>query len=412
MIIFYRAALINYNYLQLKYQFTNQLDFESYHCILYKCLNYQNLKRRAEKLNILKYLIALVLFLTVSCSLQINDQGEGVIWQKDLSYPPVAGIELHGANMFFADESGALYSCWIDTGFINWKRQLFGEEIRMIFVTGSGLGVISQKAGSMASVYRIFTFEQGISVFETNLTQNIRDSYNSNDGFILVHSPSRVVRISGDGRTVKTWDLSRYTGNIVTFAYWGLNYYAIDGNSRILRFDPSLRLTGTFTGFKGAFGGDANYYDGKIYMTSTSVKILNTVSWMPETAQIESPGSPENILFDGKASGLLKKAGPGEKYLLFSNMSFLTPPGGGSYSPIVHSDSLGVAAFIDSKGFLNVVDSRTGYFVYSKFIGMMERPFLKVSRDYNSKSVFIPLSSPAKIFCYSLNFAASRKMPR
>jgi len=355
-----------------------------------------------------------VMLILLSCSLQPGDSSEGVIWQKNLKYPPSAGIEIHSDNLYFADVSGAIYSCWIDTGFINWKRQLKREDIRMIFITDSGLGVISKKIRAKTSIYRIFSFDRGISIMETNLPQNIRDSYSSDNGKIIVHSQSGAVVISGDGRDLEVLDLSKYSRNIASFALWGGSYYAVEGNSKIMRFDPSFHSTGSFRAFTGTFTGNAVYDSGRIYIsTSEGIKILNTVSWKAESASNDFQDLSKRVLFDGAASGIVKKnAGPGERYLLFSDLSFRMPPGSSSYSPVLHSDTLGIAAFINTKGFINIVDSRTGYYVYSKFIGMIERPYLKIPSDYNSKSVFIPLSSPAKIFCYSLKFAASQKMPR
>ena len=163
----------------------------------------------------------------------------------------------------------------------------------------------------------------------------------------------------------------------------------------------------TFNSFNGSsYTGDCAYDNGRIYISTTDgVKVLDAIKW--ENAGIDRA---DPVLFNGQSTGLVKKSG--DKHLLFSSQSFRLPSGGNSYSPIFQSETLGIAAYIDSKGFINVVDSRTGYFVFSKFIGMMDRPFLKISSDYLSKSVFIPLSSPAKIFCYSLKFAASQKMPR
>ncbi len=366
-------------------------------------------------IKVLPLLIIPVLTFLMSCSLQSSDSSEGIIWQKDLKSPPSAGIEIHADNLYFADESGTIYSCWIDTGFINWKRRMIDEKIKMIFITDSGLGVISQKIGGgpRPSIFRIFTFEKGIAVFETNLQANIRDSYDSDNADVIAHSPSCAVLISRTGKNIKICDLSSYTKDIVAFASWGGSYYAIDGDSRILRFNPSMRQTGSYV-FKGIFSGDAVYDNGRIYIsTDSGVKILNTVTWSPESAENDITGLSKPVLFDGMSAGLVKKtAGPSQRYFLFSNQSFKTPPGSNSYSPIIYSDTLGVAAFIDQKGYLNIVDSRTGYFVYSKFIGNINRPFLKVSKDYRSKSVFVPLSSPAKIFCYSLKFASSQKMPR
>jgi hypothetical protein len=353
-----------------------------------------------------------VFFIIQSCSLGPVDANDGLIWQKDLQYPPCAGTEIHSDNLYFADESGTIYSCWIDSGLIKWKRRLNNESVRMIFITGSGLGVISGQQGGAAktSTFRIYNFERGICVFITNLPWAIRDSYFSDGTNIIVHWPSGAAVLNGDGTKIDPYDLTQYATNIVTFAAWEGYYYAIEGNSSIIKFDRSMHPVRTFDSFTGSgYSGDFAYDNGRIYISTTGgVKALDTVKWDP----VDIDNGTDPVLFNGASAGLVKRqSGPEDKYLLYSSMSFRIPPRGNSYSPLVQSGSLGIAAYIDPKGFINVVDSRTGYFVYSKFIGMIDRPFLKVSSDYLSKSVFIPLSSPAKIFCYSLKFAASQKMP-
>ena len=80
-----------------------------------------------------------------------------------------------------------------------------------------------------------------------------------------------------------------------------------------------------------------------------------------------------------------------------------------TYSPVILSENLSAVSIIDDNGILNIFNKDDGRYIYSKYIGVINRPFLKIAEDYEGKSVFIPVSSPAKIACFSLEYAISQK---
>jgi hypothetical protein len=152
----------------------------------------------------------------------------------------------------------------------------------------------------------------------------------------------------------------------------------------------------------GKFAGDAAYDGTRIYIaTSEGLKLINTLSWSLESAAtvFKNSSFPSRIIFSEKTN-----------YFIYSDMSFKILSD--NYTPIILSEPLDITFFLDSRGALEIIDNRTGSYLGSRFFGTIDRPFLKTAKDYTSKSIFIPLSSPAKIFCYSLKFAVSQKMPR
>ncbi len=356
------------------------------------------------------FLLILSFPVILSCSIQNMDTTEGMIWQKDLPLPPAAGIEIYSNNLFFADSGGTLYSCWIDTGRINWKRTLSRERAIMLFAMKSGLGVISTGRERQGSLFRIYSYDRGIIGYETNLSIKPRDYYSTDGTNILVHSGNAAVIIGDKYGEIRLADFSRYSDNIVTFAKWGGYFYIIDNRSDIFRFDGHMNPAGPGLRLGGKFDGNAAYYDDRIFLSaSDGLKIVNTDSWSPENADQDFKNGTPPVIFGGSLG--LKNRRKALKYYIFSDLSFKTADEN-SYTPLIMSGTIGVAAFIDSKGFLEVIDSSTGRYVGSKFVGTIDRPFMKTAIDYGAKSIFLPVSSPAKIFCYSINFAASQKMPR
>jgi hypothetical protein len=341
------------------------------------------------------------------------DMTTGMIWQKELTSPPSTGIEVHSDSLFFADSSGTLYSCWTVTGQLNWKRTLKNENIVMIFPLDAGLGVIASRDPSPFSTYRIYSYDTGIITFETNLELKPRDTYASDGNGVIVHSADAVLMIGEGGRKITLYDLSAYSRKIVTFAKWDNYYYLIDGSSRIFRFDNDMMPSGQSFTLGGIFSGNAVYYENRIYISSSAgLKIVDTAPWSVESSEngFKDESLPPVIVFTGTAGLFNNRISSKTNYYIYSDLSFKSIDE--NYSPFILSESLGVASFIDSKGYLEIIDRSTGRYIHSRFIGSVDRPFLKIARDYQSKSIFIPMSSPAKIFCYSLNFAVSQKMPR
>lgn len=343
-------------------------------------------------------------------SLQNMDISEGVIWEKNLPSPPVAGIEINDNNLFFADASGNIYSCWMDSGLINWKRKLNRENVQLLFTDKSGLSVISCKPDAASSFLRTYSFEQGIVSFETNIPFITKDSYTADPLGIIVHTSNKIIVINSIEKRIELFSIPPNIQNITAVIRGGDLFYLIDDKSKVYQTDPAFRFIKGYYQFNGYFSGNASYYKSRLYIsTSEGTKILNTLAWTSESAILNWNTGASAFLFDSSGTTLFTNSDNKDlNYHLFSDFTF-NSSSAASYSPLILSQPLSITAFIDSKGNLTLMDSRTGHYINSKFVGSIDRPFLKIAKDYNSKAVFIPLSSPAKIFCYSLDFAASQK---
>lgn len=82
-----------------------------------------------------------------------------------------------------------------------------------------------------------------------------------------------------------------------------------------------------------------------------------------------------------------------------------------SLSPVYYSERLMLQAIVDQEGNLNIIDQKSGNFICSKYIGKITISGLSIKEDDGGKTVFIPVSSPSKITCYSVEFASHQKKP-
>lgn len=356
-----------------------------------------------------------------SCSIQNMDQQEGVIWDVYTAAPVTCGIEIKDNNIYFADAFANIYSLWIDTGSTRWKRTLVSETVTGIYPDNNNLVVVS--VNSSMTIIRYYSYNEGNIVFQTNLDLVVRDSYLSDSGRLILHTSAKLVVFDLTGGKTDVYDYSLYLNmnEIKTLIKGNGFYYIITGKSRILKVNDKFEFLGVSADFEGEpFYGSALYLNYNLYLSSpTGIKVLppigqpyrssmnGQISYSTMTA-VSDPFS--TVIYTGLSG--TSRFGLGRYSQNMSDISedwYRQTFSSVTWSPVVYSDTLSVVAALDDSGMLNVFDAASGKFVYSKYLGIITRPDLKFKNDYYSKSIFIPVSSPAKIVCYSLYYAVNHR---
>lgn len=346
-----------------------------------------------------------------SCSLQKTDIGEGIIWERNLNSSPSHGIEVHENSVYFSDSSGNIYSCWMDSGFLKWKRASGNKKILSFFLVENGVAVIYKDTSNDSSLLRIYSFDNGIIKYETKIPFTPKESYLSDNGKIILHSSNSIITIDRKSLRYSITQLP-ILFNIISVIKGDNSYLVIDEHSRIIETDLLFKYKRAFLSFNSTFMGNAVYYHGNLFLsTSSGIKGIHLPS-KKILSPIFLPSSSASMILSEDTSSLFIYSGSVQKiyftgreeYTIVDNLSIIEEPS--KYlSPMFISKALKVLVTIDRNGYLNILDSRSGHFIYSRYVGNIEKPFLKIAPDYSEKAIFIPLTSPAKILCYSLSYA-------
>lgn len=373
-----------------------------------------------RKIALFTSLLALLLGFS-ACSLENMDQQEGVIWDVDTEASVTCGIEIKDNNIYFADSFANIYSLWIDTGSMRWKRTLSAETVTGIYPDHNNLVIVS--VNSTRTMIRYYSFDEGNIVFQTNLGVIVKDSYLISGSKMILHTASKLVVFNlNDGHT-DIYDYSLYLNlNGIRTAVRGTDcYYLVSDQSRIVKVRDDFHTMSVYSDFEGdAFNGSALYLNYNLYLAGPKgIKVLPSmgkpyssamsgqISYSPMTA-IADPFN--TVIYSGLSDS--QRYGIGRYSQTISDVAedwFRQTFAAVTWSPIAYSDTLSVVAVLDDGGMFIVYDAKSGKFIYSKYIGIINKPGLTFKNDYYSKSVFLPVSSPAKIVCYSLNFAVNHR---
>jgi hypothetical protein len=368
-----------------------------------------------------KFLIMVSVFLSLTaCSLTNLDQQNGVVWEANTESPVTSGIEQWDNNLFYADSFGNIVSLWMDTGNIHWKRTLLSESILGLYTGSNDLVAVS--VTPTYSAVRYYSYNEGNINFETNLNLALKDTYTVDGTKLILHTPTKLVVFNLNDGHSEIHDMVLYLNNdsIVSVVKGNGCYYLITARTRVVKVNLTFSMVNMYTDFEGtSFHGSALYLNNNLYIASEAgIKVIPSMG-MPYSSPVTgkilySPMLAVNdpfrtFLFTGVASS--QRYGMGRYTQAISDLSedwFKQTFSAVSYSPMVYSDALSVAATVDDSGLLNIYDSVTGKYVYSKYVGIVNQPNLKFQKDYFAKSAFIPVSSPSKIICYSLYFAVNK----
>ncbi|OHD54721.1 MAG: hypothetical protein A2Y33_01735 [Spirochaetes bacterium GWF1_51_8] len=369
-----------------------------------------------------------------------NDQT--VVWQYDMDYDVAAGVvqDNNYNYVFFADVKGKVFSVWMDTGNARHVWNFTNENVSVLhtqlYTDGSdALFVATTNKLSSVSKLRKLDFG-GESLWETNLALVVHGdvaSYTNSDNHIhlILHSSDKIARIDVNSFPV--------TIEIVTAASYGMNdvskvivgkdgasiyYYALDSTGRVFKIDSSLNLVASSPTAAKNFYGAVIYYNNKLYVADSQGLHVH------DAANISFPPGNYFTEHDIKYTPMLIDPITGMLYIGY--YSFNNTPYGGigkydlndnlsrdwtseyqgfdhfSYSPLYYSYLLEYAAIVDDAGYLNLVDAKTGVFIdVNHYLGVISKPNLKWAHDYNGKAVYIAVNIPSRIYCISLENAAT-----
>lgn len=366
-------------------------------------------------------LLPALLLILSACSLQNMDQQEGIIWDVYTDAPVTCGIEIKDNNIYCADSFANLYSFWIDTGSKRWKRTLGSETITGIYPDNNNLIVISVTPSK--TFVRYYSYDEGNIVFQTNLDLVVRDTYLADGNRLILHTSSKLVVWHLADGSVEVRDYSVYLNlNPIKTVIRGTDcFYLVTDKSRIVKIGSDFSHIGSYADFEGeTFSGSALYLNYNLYLAGPNgIRVLPSmgkpygsamsgrISYSPLTA-LSDPFS--TVIYSGVSDS--RRFGIGRYSQTISDVAqdwFRATIAPVTYSPIAYSDSLSVVAVVDDSGTLNVYDAVSGKYVYSRYVGIINQPGLSFKNDYFSKSVFVPVSVPSKIVCYSLYYAVNHR---
>ncbi len=359
----------------------------------------------------------LIISVFCSCSFQTSmDATQGVVWETYLSAPPIEGIEVNNNNLYVGDSLANLYSIWMDTGKIRWERNLNYENITTLYPGSSGLYVVTSKPAS--SILRIFSYNDGTVLYQTNLNIGISEGYMADESGLILYASNKIAIVKTNDNSISIFDYSAYINNAASIVKGKNVYYIIDNNCNIIEVNASFSYSRMYSFPTGSFNKSAAFFNGSLFLsTSEGVKILNTITWSSNTSLVNWKIQYSPILFDSLdstfyiASGTVQKQGFGKSdgTTGLAEEWFASTFSPISYSPMVLSENLSIAAGFDDNGIFYVFDKVKGSFINSKYLGIIDKPNLKIAEDYFGRAVFIPLTSPAKVVCYSLYYAMTQK---
>lgn len=368
-----------------------------------------------------KILLTLVLLPVLGCSLQNFDREDGVIWSVETDGAVTCGIEIQGNSAYFADEFASIYSLWIDSGLLRWKRTLAEEKILALHPAPDSLVVVSTTALDTTMI-RHYSYREGGIMFQTNLVLKAEGLSPADGPDLLLHSADSIVRYrTAEGRA-EVFRLGPFAGGLRAVVKSGSGWYAVSAKSVVAGLDPSFGLLRTWTEFEGLnFSGSAFYRNHILFFaTDAGVKALSSsgaayhtsMSWaVPSSPLLPVSGPYESAFFTASASP--QRAGLGKYQVVLNDVAeewFRPLASSVTLSPVAFSDTLSVVAAVDDTGVLNVFNAETGAYVNSRHVGIINRPGLKFGLDYFSKSVFVPASAPSRVVCYSLYYAVNKRM--
>jgi hypothetical protein len=346
------------------------------------------------------------------------DQTEGIVWEQYVDYPIVRGVEQKNNQLFVADNNGSIYSLWMDTGTLVWKiNPGSGSEGLIALCPDDSSLVAASILGSSTRIRRHSYLDGSISFVTNILSFSAKDSYLADSGNLVLHSDKKIAVYNLSNDTCQVIDYTVYgANNIAAVVKGGFNYYLVETNSTIQVLDSSFGWIRTLP-----FSSSADFYGSADFYSSTSSYLY--LATETGIRQMQVPFGPAIFSGDGRKiyySGLVLDSG--YLYTAFADstkgiakydtslslMRSGTLSAKVSYSPIAYSSSTSTVSAVDDSGILNIFDKNTMNMVYNKYIGFLGEPYLKIGQD-SSGSIFIPLTSPAKITCYSLNYAISQR---
>lgn len=374
-----------------------------------------------------------IIILAGGCATQDLGETEGVVWDYTLDYEIVAGIEEYDNLLYFADSGGRIYSIWKDTGNLRWYIDLSNENILMIHSAQEGVFVISQtNKTDVNSILRLYSIQTGILGYEKTIPIAPIDDYmieihDVDKSRIVIHSTNKkIVTIALDTGTIAQYQDNSLLVDIRCILKGDdTEYFLIDSEGSLVRVDTSFDFPSTRVQFDSReFNGSAIYVADngtkRVYIgNSAGVDIVDTITLQPLASTIDKAVKYSPMLWDVLDKTLYvvfssyPKAGIGKYNSISDGVSEIWPyiaNGSVVYAPMVYSQTLEVIAFLDDNGTLTVLNGFDGSLITEKlFLGTIDRPFMKIPKDYHEKTIFIPISSPRSIVCYSLDYAASLK---
>jgi hypothetical protein len=305
----------------------------------------------------------------------------------------------------------------MDTGSIRWKRTLASETVLGLYTGTNDLVAVS--ITPTVSTVRFYSYNEGNIDFETNLNLILKDISTVDDVKLIMHTSAKLAVLNlNDGHT-EIYDLTLYLNNesIKSVAKGNSCYYVITEKSRVVKISLGFGMVTYYTDFEGTdFYGSVLYLNNSLYLaTAAGIKVIpsmgtpynSSMSWKIKYSSMLAVNDSFSVfLFAGLADS--QRYGLGRYTQAISDLSedwFKQTYTAVTYSPIAYSDTLYVMAALDDSGILNIYDSASGKYIFSKYIGIINQPNLKFKSDYFSRSVFIPVSSPSKIVCYSLYYS-------
>ena len=374
-----------------------------------------------------RVLSAILLALSLmSCNLIDPSQNEGVLWEYTLTGAPVCGVVRWGNYVFVADDFGKIYSIGMDTGLTRWSIRLSNETILFLHFTDKYLYVVSKnQKNNNDPKLRVYNPSDGIMQQSetTNLpivpfSDYLTFTNTSGDTEMMIHNSNTIATINLSTHKMTTKDLSADLDRITKMIYADKYFYMINADSKVVQYDSFYsRIAASTPTINTKFYGSAAIYKNYLILgTDKGVSLLDTSSSLFQSGLKNEEGS---IKYSPISVDLYKTCFyVGYNSYPLSGIVKFNPENSSlkqewyfktfysvTYCPIVVSSFLGVVAFIDDSGELNVVDRDKGASVYNKQFGVMDVRGMNIAMDYNAKTIFVPLSAPTKVVAFSLSYA-------
>jgi hypothetical protein len=363
-----------------------------------------------------KSIQAILMFLLVftGCTIIDNVDENGILWEYYTPSPIARGVETMPTEnlLLFADEGNTLYAIDAGSGLLRWKIAP-PLTLTTILPIDSTLYVIGySNTGLQGSVIMsIDTLNGSLSKVESFPFKPLPNaSLKTANGF-LVYSSSQVAFLSNTG---KVGLVVSPANNILAIEEWSSSYYIVsresDNSTKLSKYDSSFSFQGSTT-YADNPTGRLLFWNTRLYvgtdnklLTSDSSPSLSVFKNFPVKAAMAKSVSYLYVPSAATANGSVRAYDTtgNEAWYALTYAAI-------SYAPLMYNSSYNVVFALDDNGNLAVYDAQTGAALFTRYIASIQKPNLKLPMDLYQNYIFIPFSSPSKLVCFSLRYAASSR---